>query len=118
MVEDGDRGSQQPLIPPQVPAREALSYNAEDIGLTRTPIDWDLLDPKTKEGLSPEEAAERDRRITSALLGLASEIDERLQHKPGEMKLHEVVNRLLNPDRYQLTDEDPEVGPPEELSRN
>ena len=112
-----DKGNQ---LHDPTPTAEILSYSSDEVDLTRRPIDWDL-DPETLKAMSPEEREahmlifhEQARRLSHAITDIAKGI-ARLVPPDGGVRLDEVVDRELNPDKYPITPETPQVGPPEPL---
>ncbi len=99
----------------EFPSRDRLAYDPTDVNLTRKPIDWELADPKTLESMSgaEKELAERHRRVYYAIRDLARALDKVVPPEDGDT-LYERMNKIFNPDQYDITPEEPEVGPPDE----
>jgi hypothetical protein len=109
--------SDEPISSDEMPSAEALSYSHRDIRLSRSPVDWEMLEPKVFETLPPEEREallrEENRRLYFAVQGLAKELAPLLRDEEGD-KLSDRINMILNPDQYPHTSENPRVEPSED----
>lgn len=111
-------GEHDETKPPPIPDRDRLSHSEKDSQLTIMPIDWDLS-AETISAMSPYEREEyaltqheQIRRLKLAIEEVARQLAKVVPPEDGET-LNVTVDKLLNPDKYPITREDPEVGPPE-----